>query len=349
MASNFLKYKRQIAVLALGGNAILKKNQPCDPEVQCYNIAQALKSLEKLVNFYDSVALTHGNGPQVGNDLIRSHAARQHYKLPGIDIADCDANTQGRIGHWIIREMRRNPVFGQKKTACLITHVYVDKIHFTPDEYTKYVGPWLNPSDIDHEEAKRRGIVYKAPDGQNEKVRRVVPSPLPYRIEEIETINMLLNEGVITICCGGGGVPVYDPRYEGNRDGFDPDSAEKFIPSDVVIDKDRASAVLAASLLEMNPDSEVHLIILTDVKGLFKTAQLNDKDFIREMSLESLDSFITQNTLDPGSIQPKLEAIQYFLKNGGKQAVLGSLDNFDLANPGTYFYSVKQIELFRTA
>jgi carbamate kinase len=349
MIADFLKYKRQIAIVALGGNAILRKEQTPEPETQCANIAHALKNLEKLVELYDAIALTHGNGPQVGNDLIRSHAAKQLYNLPRISLADCDANTQGRIGHWIIREMKRNPLFGTKKTACLITHIYVDKMKFTPDEYTKYVGPWLNSSDIDYEKAGRRGIVYKAPDGQNEKVRRVVPSPMPYRIEEIETINRLLNSGVITICCGGGGVPVYDPGYEGNRDTFEPNPSEKFIPSDVVIDKDWASAVLAASLLEMNPDIDVHLIILTDVKGLYRTSKLKDEDYIDEMSLKELDSFIAQNTLDPGSIKPKLEAIRYFLKKGGKQAFLGNLDDFVPEKNGTRFYSVRQIELFRTA
>jgi len=348
MDSGFLTYKEPIAVVALGGNAILKKDQPPTPEIQQANIAVALKSLEKLLDRYDAIALTHGNGPQVGNDLIRSHAAQQHSNLPGLDLVDCDANTQGRIGHWIVMEIRKNPAFRNKKAASIITHVYVDKCNFTPDEYTKYVGPWLNPVDIDFGEASKRGIIYKAPGGQSEKVRRVVPSPMPYRIEEIETIKMLLDKGVITICCGGGGVPVYDPTHEGNRDRIDNKATDRFIPCDVVIDKDWASAVLASSLLELNPDCDVHLYILTDVRGLYKTAQLKEEDFIPEMSLEELDDFISGNTLDAGSIRPKLDAIRSFLKRGGRRAFLGRLDDFNPDNPGTTFYSLEQIELFRT-
>jgi len=349
MDSGFLTYKKPIAVVALGGNAILKKNQPPTSEIQQANIAVALKSLEKLLYAYDAIAFTHGNGPQVGNELIRSHAAQRYYNLPEIDLGVCDANTQGQIGHWIVMEMKKIPSFRDKNVASIITHVYVDKRHFTHDEYTKYVGPWLDPKDIDFEEASKRGIIYKTPDGQNEKVRRVVPSPGPYRIEEIETINMLLNDGVITICCGGGGVPVYDPAYEGNRDKVDDEASDRFIPCDVVIDKDRASAVLASSLLELNADCDVHLIILTDVKGLYKNSQLKEKDFISEMSLNELDDFILRNTLDAGSIRPKLEAIQSFLKKGGKRAYLAGLDDFNPDSPGTTFYSLKQIELFRTA
>jgi carbamate kinase len=349
MENGFLEYKKPIAVVALGGNAILMKNQPPTPEVQQSNISVALKNLEKLLSEYDSIALTHGNGPQVGNELLRSIAGQHCYNLPEIDLVDCDANTQGQIGHWIVMELKKNQAFRHKKAVSIITHVYVDKCHFTPDEYTKYVGPWLNPGEVNLEEASRKGIIFKAPDGQTEKIRRVVPSPKPYRIEEIETINMLLNNGTITVCCGGGGVPIYDPAYEGNRDRVDSEALQRFVPCDVVIDKDRASAVLASSLLVLNPDCDVHLIILTDVKGLFKNSKMREEDFIPEMSLKELDDFISRNALDAGTIRPKLESIRMFLKNGGKKAFLAQLDNYNPENPGTIFYGLEQIELFRTA
>ncbi|MFH1515183.1 MAG: hypothetical protein ABIG42_06960, partial [bacterium] len=349
MNDGFLEYKRQVAVVALGGNAILRKEQPATPETQRENIAQALTNIEPLLGNYDSFALTHGNGPQVGNDLIRAHAAKQMKGLSRISLSDCGANTQGRIGHWLISEMKRNPKFKDRKIANIITHVFVDQNKFLREEYTKYVGPWLTAGEINWVKAKNRGIIYKAPEGQSGMVRRVVPSPTPYRIEEISIINDLIMKGVITICCGGGGIPVYDPSYDGNKDGIDTSSEEHFISADVVIDKDRASAVLASSLLEMNPDCDVHLIILTDVKGLYKTAELRTEDFIREMNLGEIDYFLENNCLDSGSIKPKLESIRHFLKKGGKHAYLGSLRDFDLNNPGTHFYSVEQIQLFRQA
>lgn len=349
MSIGFLKNYRQIAVVALGGNAILRKGQSSDPDTQRGNIAKALKSLEPLLDKYDSFALTHGNGPQVGNDLIRAHTAKQMKNLSRISLSDCGANTQGRIGHWIITEMKRNHAFSKRRIANIITHVYVNKNKFAPDEYTKYVGPWLGAGEINWNKAKNREIIYKAPDGQNELVRRVVPSPLPYKIEELEIINNLIMHGVITICCGGGGIPVYDPTFKGNIDGSDPSSIECFIPSDVVIDKDRASAVLAANILKMNPDCDVHLLILTDVKGLYKTSELRDEDFISEMSLNEMEGFIKSNDLDKGSIKPKLEAIMHFLKSGGKYAYLGSLEDFDSNGSGTRFFSIDQIKLFRKA
>lgn len=349
MSIGFLENDRQVAVVALGGNAILRKGQSSDPSTQRANIATALKNLEPLLATYDSFALTHGNGPQVGNDLIRAHTAKQMKNLSRISLSDCGANTQGRIGHWIISEMKRNPKYSTRKIANIITHVYINQNQFTPEEHTKYVGPWLGPGEINWTKAKKRGIIYKAPEGQEELVRRVVPSPIPYKIEEIEIINNLIMQGVITICCGGGGIPVYDKSYPQNIDSSDPKSEDRFIPSDVVIDKDRASAVLATSLLNMNPDSEVHLIILTDVNGLYKTADLREEDYISEMNLGEIDDFLANNDLDSGSIKPKLEAIRYFLKSGGKTAYLGSLSDYDSHNSGTRFSSIDQIQLFKKA
>lgn len=349
MGIGFLENHKQVAVVALGGNAILRKGQKATPENQRKNIAEALVSLEPLLDKYDAFALTHGNGPQVGNDMLRSLAAKKLENLPGISLADCGANTQGRIGNWIVLEMERNGHFSKRKVANLITHVFVDKNEFTKDEYTKYVGPWLIAADVELKKALSKGVVYKTPDGQTDSVRRVVPSPIPYRIAEIDIINDLINFGAITICCGGGGIPVYDPAYEGNLDHCDPSATDRFIASDVVIDKDYASAVLASSLLEINPDWDVHLLILTDANGLYKSAELKPEDFISEMSLDELETFIHKNCLDAGSIRPKLEAIRHFLRKGGKHAFLGSLSEFDPDHPGTHFFSVEQIKLFRKA
>ena len=205
MGIGFLEYNRQVAVVALGGNAILRKDQRPDPDTQCSNIADALIALEPLLDKYDSFALTHGNGPQVGNDLIRAHAAKAVKGLPRISLADCGANTQGRIGHWIVREMKRNHAFMNRRIANIITHVYVDQSEFSADEFTKYVGPWLSAGEINWEKAKRRGIIYKAPDGHENKVRRVVPSPNPYRIEEIEIGTGFNINGTVTSDCRSSG------------------------------------------------------------------------------------------------------------------------------------------------
>lgn len=350
MGPVLLKSGMKIAVIALGGNAILRKGQEASPETQLTNLRVAVHHLEGAFNRYESFAITHGNGPQVGNDLIRSYAAADHEGLSELDLVDCGANTQGRIGHWLINEMKRNPVFSHSNVACVLTHVYVNKNTFSEDEYTKYVGPWRPNNPETKAKLDAKGIRYKSPAGSEDYIRRVVPSPHPYAIEEIGIINHLLTRGVITICCGGGGIPVYNPCYEGNINGGN-GGDECFLRSEVVIDKDRASAILATTLIENNPTIDVEFIILANIKGLYRTAELKEEDFIQSMSLEELTDFMACTELDPGSIGPKVEAIHRFLSEGGRHAYFGPLDDFDnifdpSSNVGTHFHNTPQIPMF---
>ncbi len=350
MGPVLLKSGLKIAVIALGGNAILRKGQPASPDVQLENLRDAIHNLEATLERYSSFALTHGNGPQVGNDLIRSASAADNEDLPELDLVDCVANTQGRIGHWIIHEIKRNPAYAEHNAACVLTHVYVDNDTFTDDEYTKYVGPWRPNTAEMRASLDARRIKYKSPAGSEDFIRRVVPSPMPYAIEEIDIINRMLSRGVITICCGGGGIPVYDPGYAGNLDGVS-SRGGRFCRSEVVIDKDRASSILAVSLIEHNPAIDVEFIILADIKGLYRNAGLKDEDFIPEMSIEELHEFMARTELDPGSIGPKLESIHRFLLQGGKHAWFGPLHDFSsifdpAARVGTHFYNTGQMEMF---
>jgi len=171
----------RFAVIALGGNAILRKGERADPAIQMANLRRALDNLSPALDHYTSFALTHGNGPQVGNDLIRSYAGRKYENIPELGLADCVANTQGRIGHWIIHEMKNHPRFGQVPAACVLTHIYVDKNEFTEDEYTKGVGPFFPNTEEIRKDFETRGIVYRVTtDGK--ELRRVVPSPNPYKL-----------------------------------------------------------------------------------------------------------------------------------------------------------------------
>jgi carbamate kinase len=350
MGPALLKSGMKIAVIALGGNAILRKGQVASPEVQLQNLREAVANLESVLDRYVSVAITHGNGPQVGNDLIRSYAAAQFEGLEELDLVDCGANTQGRIGHWLIHELKRNPMFSDRSVACVLTHVYVNNDTFTEDEYTKYIGPWRPNNPETRAKLNAKGVIYKSPAGSEDSIRRVVPSPMPYAIEEIDIINHLLSRGVITVCCGGGGIPVYDPCYEGNLDGTT-DDEKCFRRSEVVIDKDRASSILAVSLIENNPTIDVEFIILADIKGLYRTADLLEEDFIPEMSYDELQEFMARTELDPGSIGPKVEAIHHFLEAGGRHAYFGPLDDlsriFDpAADVGTHFHRTLQVPMF---
>ncbi len=329
--------QERYGVIALGGNAILQKDQPADPATQMANLDKAVEHLKSALQRYSSFALTHGNGPQVGNDMIRSCRAFEAEGLPELGIADSVANTQGRIGHWIVREMKNHPQFREYPVACVLTHVYVEKNEFTQDEYTKYVGPWRPNDDATRKALDERGIVYKSPDGSSDKIRRVVPSPKPYAIEEFGTIASLLENGVITVCCGGGGVPVFDT----SRKSKDKSTGEHFLQSEVVIDKDRVSALLATNLLSFFDGAEIELVILMDARGLFRDARCRDEDFIPNMSLEELEIFLDDNNLDPGSIRPKLESIRDFLRAGGRKAYLGSLEGFEhVFDPGSHIGTI---------
>lgn len=340
--------QRRYGVIAIGGNAILRKGQPGDPDTQNENLRIAVGKLAVALDRYNSFALTHGNGPQVGNDLIRSASAFRLEKLPELGLTDCGANTQGRIGHWIIRQMKNHLRFREYPTACVLTHVYVEKDKFSRDEYTKYVGPWRPNDEETRRELDKRDIVYAVPDGQSERLRRVVPSPTPYAIEEFGIIASLLENGVVTICCGGGGIPVYDPARGKVR--IEP-GEEHFRQSEVVIDKDRASALLASSLLTYFDGADVELVILMDAKGLYRDARCREEDFIPRMTLKELREFLKSDELDPGSIRPKLEAIAQFLESGGRRAFLGPLADFEEvydpeSSVGTVFLQSGQLPLY---
>lgn len=341
--------QEHFAVIALGGNAILRKGQTAEPAVQMKNLRQAVNNLTPALDRYKSFAITHGNGPQVGFDLIRSELGHDIEGIPELGLADCVANTQGRIGHWLLKEIKNHPQFRTHPVASILTHVYVDKKEFSNDEYTKYIGPWIPNTKSKREKFDRHGIHYKIPDGQTERLRRVVPSPIPYKIEEFETIASLMAKGVITVCCGGGGIPIYDASRNGMNGAH---TVERFMQSEVVIDKDRASALLAANIIDHIEGADVELVILMDSRGLFRDARCRDEDFIPQMTLAELNDFITCSNLDSGTIGPKLEAIQFFLQSGGRRAYLGPLAEFpEVFNPdsgiGTIFLQSPQLGLYR--
>jgi carbamate kinase len=329
--------EERYAVIALGGNAILRKGQLASPETQMANLREAIANLSSALDYYKSFALTHGNGPQVGNDLIRSYCAHQEDGLPELGLADCVANTQGRIGHWIMRELKNHPRFREIPASCILTHVYVEKNAFTRDEYTKGVGPWIPDTPEARRDFDRRGAVYTIGPDHGE-LRRVVASPRPTAIEEFPTIARLIQSGVITICCGGGGIPVF-------RDG------DEIRQSEVVIDKDLASALLASRLLDLFDGAAIDLIILMESDGLYTDARCRPEDFIPHMTLDELEQFIAAHDLDRGSILPKLEAIRMFLRAGGRSAYLGPLDGFErILKPeemvGTRFTQAPQMDLY---
>ena len=212
-------------VVALGGNALLRRGEPMSAEVQRDNVRRAAASLAELVGAGHQLVVTHGNGPQVGLLALQAAAQKPDESYP-LDILG--AETEGMIGYLIEQELE-NALPGGPKVATLLTQVEVDPKDPAFEWPTKPVGPVYSRTEAEEIAAARGWSV--APDG--DRFRRVVPSPPPRHIPDVDLIRLLLEAGVIVICAGGGGIPVVR-RADGSLIGVQ-----------AVIDKDRTAALLA--------------------------------------------------------------------------------------------------------
>lgn len=283
-------------VIALGGNALLRRHERPDAAIQQANVRRAAAALAPLLARHE-IVLTHGNGPQVGVLAVQS-ASDPHLTTPyPFDVLG--AQTQGMIGYWLLQEMHN--VAPQRQVAAIINQTEVDPIDPAFTNPTKFIGETYT-----HEEATRlattRGWSMR-PDGED--WRRVVGSPQPQRVVETELIRLLLDAGTIVVCAGGGGVPVV-------RDG-----ADRLHGVEAVVDKDLTGAVLAQAL---GADA---LLILTDMSAVMRDFGTPQQRPIREIDVASLRAI----SFPTGSMGPKVEAASRFVEAGGKFAVIGSLDD----------------------
>jgi carbamate kinase len=247
---------------------------------QLANLRRAVTGLRALLVETKGLVITHGNGPQVGNELLRQERAAA--EAPPLPLWLAVAQTQAEIGALIAAELR-TAVAG-REVACLLTHVTVAPDDPAFDRPTKPIGPFYSAEQAELLERERGwALVSDANRGH----RRVVPSPEPLEIVELDAIRRLVEAGTITIACGGGGIPV--ARHEGRLSGVD-----------AVIDKDRASALLAREL-----EAE-RLIILTEVPAVYRSFGDEDQEEIRELARKDAEALLP--TLPEGSMRPKIEA-----------------------------------------
>ncbi|MFD2166327.1 carbamate kinase [Thalassotalea euphylliae] len=283
-------------VVALGGNALLKRGEPMTAENQLKNVKIAASTLAELAKEHELV-IAHGNGPQVG--LLALQAANYGSVEPyPLDVLG--AESVGQIGYMIEQQMGNILPFSQK-FATLLTQVEVDKDDPAFNEPTKFIGPVYSKEQAAKIQ-ETRDFTFKA-DG--EYYRRVVPSPLPKRIFEIEVIEMLIKAGVIVTCAGGGGIPT---MYQ--EDG-------SLIGVEAVIDKDRTASLLAQ---EIKADA---LLVLTDVDSVYVEWGTANQKAIRSASPDTLGKL----DFPDGSMGPKVEAAMEFANATGGRACIGSLDN----------------------
>jgi carbamate kinase len=291
-------------VIALGGNALIRAGQRGTAAEQLANLRETAAALAPLLKEPELV-ITHGNGPQVGNELLRQERAAD--EVPPLPLYLAVAQTQAEIGALIEAEF--GSVAG-RPVACVLTHVQVDPRDPAFREPTKPVGPFYSEEQAD-QLGRERGWQLVSDAGRG--WRRVVPSPAPLEVVELEAIRVLAVSGAIVVACGGGGIPV--AAHEHTLRGID-----------AVIDKDRASALLAARL------GAERLVILTGVsavKARFGTPQEED---VNELSADEAEACAPE--LAAGSMRPKVEAAAAFVRETSGEALITSADALSEALAG---------------
>ena len=276
-----------LVVAALGGNALLKRGEPLTAGVQRNNVQIAARSLAAVVRAGHDLVVTHGNGPQVGLLALQGASYKPDEAYP-LDVLG--AETEGMIGYMIEQELE-NALEHDRPVATLLTQVVVDPRDPAFEKPTKFVGPVY-----DREEAERRaaGAGWSiAPDG--DKWRRVVPSPKPLEIPDMRVLKLLLDQGVVVVCAGGGGIPVLR-REDGSMVGIE-----------AVIDKDAASALLASQL---GADA---LLLLTDVDAVYRDFGTDQSTPLSELTVAEARAL----EMPAGSMGPKLQAACDFAQAGG--------------------------------
>lgn len=305
------------AVVALGGNAITKKGVPDTIANQFEHTRQSLAGIVPLIRDGYRLVITHGNGPQVGNAILRVELSRD--KAPVLPLGICVADTEGGMGYMIEQSLqnrlRKEGI--DREVVTIVTQVLVDENDPSIKDPSKYIGQFYD-YDQARKFAKERGWSVKKDSDRG--WRRVVASPVPLKTINANAVKLLVDNGYIVIAAGGGGVPAYideNDNYEG---------------VDAVVDKDRASAVLAN---EIGADL---LMILTSVdKVALNFTELN-QEFLDKVTLSEIKEYHAQGHFPPGSMGPKVEAAISFIENGGREVVITSIENaYDAAtgNAGT--------------
>ena len=295
---------KKIAVVALGGNALLRGNQTGTINQQEDNTYETCINLIKLLKDDYNIVITHGNGPQVGNIMLRNEAGFKEYKIPKMPLDICVADSQGGIGYMIERQMKNilqeNKI--RKNVVTVVTQVLVDINDPAFNEPSKPVGGYYLKEEA---ELLRRvnNFIFKEDPGKR-GWRRVVPSPKPLDIINKKVIKDLVKKGNIVIAAGGGGVPVYKNENK-ELDGVE-----------AVIDKDFASSLLAK---EIGADA---FFILTDVDKVFINFKKPDQRPLDVITVEEAEKYFAEGQFAKGSMGPKILAAIEFVKGGGKETII---------------------------
>ena len=305
----------KLAVVAIGGNSLIKDNKKVSVEDQYQAAKETTYHIADMIEAGWNVAIGHGNGPQVGYILRRSEIAHRVEGMHEVPLDVCGADSQGAIGYMLQQnlqnELKRRTI--KKPVATVVTQVLVDKNDRAFQNPTKPIGGFM-----DEVEAKQRAkeLGWNVVEDAGRGWRRVVPSPIPQKVVELESVKELLNAGHIVVTVGGGGIPVIDE-----------DGELKGIAA--VIDKDFASSLLAR---EINAD--LFLISTAVEKVAINFGKPNEK-WLDRITLSEVKAYLAEgNHFAKGSMAPKIQAIIWFLEAGGKQAIITNPENIGRALRG---------------
>ena len=302
--------KNPTVMVALGGNSLSPKGKTISIEDQ---FSRARKTMDGLSNFIDlnyNICITHGNGPQVGNELLRMDLTNE--QVPPLPLGVCVANTQGQMGYMIQQTLQNKlrDMNIDREVVTLVTQVIVDKNDESINNPTKYIGPRYSKKDIRPLSNK---FNWKIKEQEPGIWRRVVPSPMPDYIMHGKSIKALVDRGTIVIAFGGGGIPVYN------------DDKHKIEGLDAVIDKDYSAAKMGRIIRAQE------LWIISDIDYLYRNFGEENQTPYKEISFQDLISLYKNNSFQEGTIKPKIKAAIHFLKHHGEKVVITSINNIQNA------------------
>ena len=309
---------KKLAVIALGGNAITRSDQIGTIQEQDINVMESLKNIVYMIKEGYNIVLSHGNGPQVGNIVMRNEAGEQIYNIAQMPLDICVADSQGGIGYMIERNLR-NLLKQQglkRDVVTLVTQVLVDKNDPAIHNPSKRIGQLYSKEKTSALESSK-GWIFKETSKKKGSYRRVVASPNPIEIFNRDSIARLANEGVIVITVGGGGIPVYK------------DDNGMLYPVEGVIDKDMASSLLAQRI------KADEFYMLTDVPYVYLNYGEENQEIAEFLDENDTLRHLESGEFGEGSMKPKIEAALEFIQNGGEKSVITESNKLENRNFGT--------------
>ncbi len=312
----------KLVLVAFGGNALLCAGQQGTIQEQLVNVYDSCKSLLPFIKQGYNLVIAHGNGPQVGNAMLRNIAGNKLYGLPLMPLDICGSYTQGYIGY-IIEQQFRNILIHEgidKNIITLVTQVEVDAEDEAFQRPVKPVGPYFSAEEVRTLLAQNPEETY-VQDPKRQAYRKVVASPTPVEIKNTDIVARLAREGTIVITVGGGGIPIIkhaDNSYSG---------------TEAVIDKDLASALMAAII------GADEFYILTDIPQVCLNFNTPNEKKLDRLTLEEARNYLSEGHFSEGSMAPKIRAAMHFIEKGGKECIITDAEHLHIPNAGTRIVS----------